>query len=105
VGLASCAVYQGPQLVPFTCYRAQGAGTGRATKGVLEHINEDFLFHTLTDISMGFFSTLPRSRSSSPTIEAKCYSIIVDAEHDPISQRFLEHKIQTNYRIFRHLGH
>ncbi|POS79314.1 polyketide synthase/peptide synthetase [Diaporthe helianthi] len=63
-----------------------GAGTGGATKSILEQIGGQFSSYTFTDISAGFFSTAMDVFNSSSKMIFKT----LDAERDVVEQGFQE---------------
>ncbi|KAI0199877.1 putative polyketide synthase [Astrocystis sublimbata] len=64
-----------------------GAGTGGATKAILDDINQRFDSYTYTDISAAFFENA--SSHFSETSRKMSFKVL-DVESDPVEQGFLE---------------
>ncbi|KAL5116716.1 hypothetical protein ACEQ8H_005328 [Pleosporales sp. CAS-2024a] len=62
-----------------------GAGTGGATKAVLESIGDDFSSYTYTDVSVGFF---PKAAELFKQYSEKMTFKVFDAEKTPASQGY-----------------
>ncbi|KAI0533109.1 hypothetical protein GGR58DRAFT_506729 [Xylaria digitata] len=70
-----------------------GAGTGAATRGILEEIGSNFLSYTSTDLSVAFAETadaiFSRHRREHPKRHTMSFKVL-DAERDPIEQGYEE---------------
>lgn len=65
-----------------------GAGTGGATKGIFQQVNNTFASYTFTDISSGFFDTA-RETLNGPS--DRMVFKVLDISKDPLEQGFKEH--------------
>lgn len=65
-----------------------GAGTGGATKSILQTIGSQFDSYTFTDISTGFFE---QAQTVLPTAHGRMVFKALDIERDPVAQGFEAH--------------
>lgn len=66
-----------------------GAGTGSATRLVLQHIGRDYHSYTYTDISAAFFEEAQQAFAAH---QDRFQYDVLDLERDPTDQGFLEHQ-------------
>lgn len=66
-----------------------GAGTGGATKAILDMVGDGFSSYTFTDISAGFFLRAQEQFSSLPSSSRLVYKVL-DISKDPLQQGYAE---------------
>ncbi|KAJ4361125.1 uncharacterized protein N0V89_001694 [Didymosphaeria variabile] len=66
-----------------------GAGTGGATKAILDMVGDSFSSYTFTDISAGFFLRAQEQFSSFPSSSRLAYKVL-DISKDPLQQGYAE---------------